>query len=167
MLAALLRHGVYPCVPAKGSVGASGDLTPLAHLSAILIGVGEATHRGRRMPAVEALAAAGLAPIALAPKEGLALINGTQVSTALALAGLFAAEDVFAAAIVAGALVVEAARGEQRPLRRAHPRRPRPPGADRRRRRVPLRCSTEAASWPSTRTATACRTPTRSAASRR
>ena len=100
----LLGRGVYPCVPAKGSVGASGDLTPLAHLSAILIGVGEATHRGRRMPAAEALAIAGLTPIELGPKEGLALINGTQVSTALALAGLFAAEDVFAAAIVAGAL---------------------------------------------------------------
>ena len=116
MLAALLAHGVYPCVPSKGSVGASGDLTPLAHLSAILIGVGEATHRGRRMPAAEALAIAGLAPIALGPKEGLALINGTQVSTALALAGLFAAEDVFAAAIVAGALSVEAARGSSVPF---------------------------------------------------
>ncbi len=116
MLAGLLGQGVYPCVPSKGSVGASGDLTPLAHLSAILIGVGEATHRGRRMPAIEALAAAGLAPIALAPKEGLALINGTQVSTALALAGLFATEDVFAAAIVAGALAVEAARGSSVPF---------------------------------------------------
>ena len=116
MLAALLGHGVYPCVPAKGSVGASGDLTPLAHLSATLIGVGEATRGGRRMPAAEALAAAGLRPIALAPKEGLALINGTQVSTALALAGLFAAEDVFAAAIVAGAVAVEAARGSSVPF---------------------------------------------------
>jgi histidine ammonia-lyase len=116
MLAALLRHGVLPSVPAKGSVGASGDLTPLAHLSAILIGVGEATQAGRRMPAVEALVAAGLAPVALAPKEGLALINGTQVSTALALAALFAAEDVFAAAIVAGAMSVEAARGSSVPF---------------------------------------------------
>jgi histidine ammonia-lyase len=111
----LLRHGILPCVPAKGSVGASGDLTPLAHLSAVLIGVGEATQDGRRMGATEALAAAGHAPIALGPKEGLALINGTQVSTALALRGLFAAEDVFAAATVAGALSVEAAKGSSAP----------------------------------------------------
>ncbi len=116
MLAALLRRGILPCVPAKGSVGASGDLTPLAHLSAILIGVGEATRGGRRMPAEEALVGAGLAPVALAPKEGLALINGTQVSTALALSGLFAAEDVFAAAIVAGAMSLEAARGSSVPF---------------------------------------------------
>jgi histidine ammonia-lyase len=116
MLMALLRHGVLPCVPAKGSVGASGDLTPLAHLSAILIGVGEAMQDGRRMTAPEALKVAGLAPLALAPKEGLALINGTQVSTALALSALFAAEDVFAAAIVAGAMSVEAARGSSVPF---------------------------------------------------
>jgi len=116
MLRDLLAHQVYPCVPAKGSVGASGDLTPLAHLSAVLIGVGEASHRGRRMPAAEALAEAGHAPIELAPKEGLALINGTQVSTALALSGLFGAEDVFAAAIVAGALSVEGAKGSSVPF---------------------------------------------------
>jgi histidine ammonia-lyase len=97
-------------------VGASGDLTPLAHLSAILIGGGEARQHGRRMPAVEALAAAGRAPIELGPKEGLALINGTQVSTALALCGLFGAEDVFAAAIVAGALSVEGAKGSGVPF---------------------------------------------------
>jgi histidine ammonia-lyase len=112
----LLVHRVYPCVPAKGSVGASGDLTPLAHLSAILIGVGEATQRGRRMTAVEALTLAGHVPIELGPKEGLALINGTQVSTALALSGLFGAEDVFAAAIVAGALSVEGAKGSSGPF---------------------------------------------------
>jgi histidine ammonia-lyase len=116
MLRDLLAHQVYPCVPAKGSVGASGDLTPLAHLSAILIGVGEASHRGRRMPAAKALAAAGHAPIELAPKEGLALINGTQVSTALALSGLFGAEDVFAAAVVAGALSLEGAKGSSVPF---------------------------------------------------
>ncbi len=116
MLRDLLAHRVYPCVPAKGSVGASGDLTPLAHLSAILIAVGEATHRGRRMPATEALAIAGHAPVELGPKEGLALINGTQVSSALALAGLFGAEDVFAAAIVAGALSLEAAKGSNVPF---------------------------------------------------
>ena len=116
MLIALLDHGVYPCVPSKGSVGASGDLTPLAHLSAILIGDGEATHRGRRVTAVEGLAIAGLQPIELGPKEGLALINGTQVSTALALAGLFAAEDAFAAAITAGALSLDAAKGSDVPF---------------------------------------------------
>ncbi len=116
MLVDLLRHGVYPCIPSKGSVGASGDLTPLAHLSAILIGVGETVHRGRRMPAAEGLAIAGHQPIELGPKEGLALINGTQVSTALALAGLFAAEDVFSAALVAGALSLEAAKGSSVPF---------------------------------------------------
>ena len=116
MLRDLFVHRVYPRVPAKGSVGASGDLTPLAHLSAILIGNGEATQQGRRMPATEALAAAGHVPIELGPKEGLALINGTQVSTALALSGLFGAEDAFAAAIVAGALSLEGAKGSGVPF---------------------------------------------------
>jgi histidine ammonia-lyase len=116
MLLDLLRHGVYPRVPSKGSVGASGDLTPLAHLAALLIGVGGATHGGRRMPAAQGLAIAGHQPIELEPKEGLALINGTQVSTALALSGLIAAEDVFSAAIVAGALSLEAAKGSSVPF---------------------------------------------------
>jgi histidine ammonia-lyase len=116
MLIALLAHGVYPCIPSKGSVGASGDLTPLAHLSSVLIGVGEVTHNGQRMSAVEGLKIAGKGPIELGPKEGLALINGTQVSTALALAGLFAAENAFAAAIVAGAMTVDAARGSGSPF---------------------------------------------------
>jgi len=116
MLRDLLVHGVCPCVPAKGSVGASGDLTPLAHLSAILIGVGDATHGGRRVPAAEALAIAGHVPVELGPKEGLALINGTQVSTALAVGALFGAEDVFAAAVVAGALSLEAAKGSHVPF---------------------------------------------------
>jgi histidine ammonia-lyase len=116
MLIALLAHGVYPCIPSKGSVGASGDLTPLAHLASVLIGVGDVLHRGKRMSALEGLTAAGLKPIELGPKEGLALINGTQVSTALALAGLFAAEEAFAAAIVAGAMTVEAAKGSNSPF---------------------------------------------------
>jgi histidine ammonia-lyase len=115
-LLALANAGVYPIVPAKGSVGASGDLAPLAHLSAVLIGVGEVRHRGERMPAREGLARAGLAPITLGPKEGLSLINGTQVSTALALAGLFAAEDIFAAALVSGALSVDASLGADTPF---------------------------------------------------
>ncbi len=112
----LLDAEVYPWVPAKGSVGASGDLAPLAHMSALLLGEGEALHRGRRLAAVEALAVAGLRPLKLAPKEGLALLNGTQASTAFALIGLFAAEDLFAAALVSGSLSVEAAKGSRRPF---------------------------------------------------
>ena len=115
-LAALYNSGVLPCVPSKGSVGASGDLAPLAHLSAVLIGVGEVRVAGHILPAAEGLAIAGLQAIALGPKEGLALLNGTQVSTALALLGLFAAEDVFAAALVAGALSVDAAMGSDTPF---------------------------------------------------
>ena len=115
-LLALLRHEVYPVIPSQGSVGASGDLAPLAHLSAVLLGVGEVRVRGRVLPAAEGLPLAGLAPRTLRPKEGLALINGTQVSTALALAGLFAAEDVFAAAVIAGAMSVDALKGSDAPF---------------------------------------------------
>ena len=115
-LKALLDQEVYPCIPSKGSVGASGDLAPLAHLSCVLLGVGEARVRGEVVPARQALEWAGLEPLALGPKEGLALLNGTQVSTALALAGLFAAEDVFAAALVAGALSVDALKGSDVPF---------------------------------------------------
>ena len=115
-LKALLDAEVYPCIPSKGSVGASGDLAPLAHLSCLLIGVGEARVGGEILPAADALARAGLQPLSLGPKEGLALLNGTQVSTALALAGLFAAEDVFAAALVAGALSVDALKGSDVPF---------------------------------------------------
>ena len=110
-LVRLLNAGVYPCIPAKGSVGASGDLAPLAHLAAALIGVGEVTVSEQRIAAVEGLALAGIAPLTLGPKEGLALLNGTQVSTALALVGLFGAEDVFAAGVMAGALSLEAIKG--------------------------------------------------------
>ena len=112
----LLDAEVYPVIPAKGSVGASGDLAPLAHLSAALLGVGEVRCRGEILVAAEGLRRAGLAPLELAPKEGLALLNGTQVSTALALAGLFAIEDAFAAAMVAGALSVDAAKGSDTPF---------------------------------------------------
>jgi histidine ammonia-lyase len=110
------NRGLLPCIPAKGSVGASGDLAPLAHLAAALIGEGEAGLGGKRMPASAALAAIRRAPLVLGPKEGIALINGTQVSTALALRGLFAIEDVFAAAVVAGALSVDAAAGSDTPF---------------------------------------------------
>ncbi|MGH8354290.1 MAG: histidine ammonia-lyase [Pseudomonas sp.] len=112
----LLECEVYPCIPAQGSVGASGDLAPLAHLAATLLGEGELRHAGRSMPAVEGLRLAGLEPLTLGPKEGLALLNGTQVSTALALRGLFAAEQLFAAAVVAGSLTVDALKGSYVPF---------------------------------------------------
>ncbi len=115
-LLALANRGVVPVIPAKGSVGASGDLAPLAHLSACLLGHGEAWAGGVRMPAADALRRAGLEPLVLEAKEGLALLNGTQVSAALALEGLFAAENVFAAALVAGALSVDAAKGADTPF---------------------------------------------------
>ncbi len=112
----LLETGTYACIPSKGSVGASGDLAPLAHLAALLIGVGEARVKGEIIPAAEALQRAGMTPLILGPKEGLALLNGTQVSTALGLAGLFATEDVFAAAIVAGAMSTDALKGSDTPF---------------------------------------------------
>jgi len=112
----LLNTGVVPVVPSQGSVGASGDLAPLAHLAGVLIGEGEARVEGTTMPAGEALTHAGVAPLRLAAKEGLALLNGTQVSTALSLAGLFAGERVFAAALVAGALSVDACLGSDTPF---------------------------------------------------
>ena len=112
----LLETESYPCIPAKGSVGASGDLAPLAHLAAALIGVGRVRVRGRVLSADKALAQIGLKPLRLAAKEGLALLNGTQVSTALALAGLFAIENVFAAALVSGAMAVDALKGSDVPF---------------------------------------------------
>jgi histidine ammonia-lyase len=115
-LARLLEAGVLPCIPGKGSVGASGDLAPLAHLAAVLIGEGEAQVGGERMPAAAALSRAGLQPIALGPKEGLALLNGTQCSTALALVGLFEAEDAFLSGLVAGALSTDALKGSDTPF---------------------------------------------------
>jgi histidine ammonia-lyase len=115
-LLALLEHEVYPVIPAQGSVGASGDLAPLAHLSAVLLGLGKVRVRGAILPASDGLRIAGLQPIKLRAKEGLALINGTQVSTALGLAGLFGTEDVFAAAVVAGAMSVDALKGSDSPF---------------------------------------------------
>ncbi|MEN3160109.1 histidine ammonia-lyase [Alkalimonas sp. NCh-2] len=113
---AMINQGVYPCIPAQGSVGASGDLAPLAHMVLPLIGEGEVRYQGKQLPAKEGLQLAGLAPVVLAAKEGLALLNGTQASTALALEGLFKAEDLFAAASVIGALSVEAALGSRSPF---------------------------------------------------
>jgi histidine ammonia-lyase len=115
-LLALLEHEVYPVVPGQGSVGASGDLAPLAHLSAALLGVGHVRVGGKILPAADGLKHAGLEPSSLGAKEGLALINGTQVSTALALAGLFGAEDVLAAGIVAGAMSVDALKASDAPF---------------------------------------------------
>jgi len=115
-LIALVNAEVYPRIPLKGSVGASGDLAPLAHMSVVLLGEGQARYRGEWLPAREALAIAGLEPLALAPKEGLALLNGTQVSTAYALKGLFEAEDLYAAATVCGALTVEATLSSRAPF---------------------------------------------------
>ncbi len=116
LLEAMLARAIVPVVPAQGSVGASGDLAPLAHMTAVMIGVGEADTPQGRLPATQALATAGLAPVTLGPKEGLALLNGTQFSTACALAGLFEAERLFQSALVTGALATDAARGSDAPF---------------------------------------------------
>ncbi|HEY8026927.1 MAG TPA: histidine ammonia-lyase [Burkholderiaceae bacterium] len=115
-LIALYNAGVMPCIPAKGSVGASGDLAPLSHMTLALIGEGDVRVAGKLQPATEALAKAGIKPVVLAAKEGLALINGTQVSTALTLNGLFYAERLLQAATVTGALAVDAAKGSDAPF---------------------------------------------------
>ncbi len=116
LLEAMLARGVIPVVPSQGSVGASGDLAPLAHMTAAMLGVGEVFSGAGRVPAAEGLAASGLSPVALGPKEGLALLNGTQFSTAMALAGLFEVEAVFQAGLVTGALATDAARGSDTPF---------------------------------------------------
>ena len=115
-IAAALAAGLIPVIPEQGSVGASGDLAPLAHMTAALMGVGEIIVRGERLRAADALARAGIAGLVLGPKEGLALLNGTQVSTALALAALFEIERVFQSALVTGALATEAAKGSDGPF---------------------------------------------------
>ncbi len=115
-LIALINAEVYPHIPLKGSVGASGDLAPLAHMSLVLLGEGKARYKGEWLPAVDALKVAGLAPLTLAAKEGLALLNGTQVSTAFALRGLFEGEDLFAGALALGSLTVEAVLGSRSPF---------------------------------------------------
>jgi histidine ammonia-lyase len=116
LIEAMLERGVVPVIPEKGSVGASGDLAPLAHLAAAMIGEGEAWFAGERMAARDALSRAGLSPVVLAAKEGLALINGTQVSTALALVGLFRAHRAANAALITGALSTDAAMGSSAPF---------------------------------------------------
>lgn len=115
-LIALYNHQVYPCIPAKGSVGASGDLVPLAHLSLPLLGVGDVRYQGKVISALEGLKIAGLSPLELEAKEGLALLNGLQVSTAIAITELFVSENLFATALIAGALSVDAACGSYVPF---------------------------------------------------
>lgn len=115
-LIAMLNAGIVPSIPAKGSVGASGDLAPLSHMTLAMLGVGEVFVKGQSIPAHDALQQAGIAPVTLAAKEGLALINGTQVSTALALHGLFMAERLLEAGIMTGALCVDAAKGSDAPF---------------------------------------------------
>ena len=117
-LCALINNEIYPRIPSRGSVGASGDLAPLAHMAGALIGIGEVRVKGNLVPAAIALREAGITPIQLAPKEGLALLNGTQVSTALALAAVFRTENVMSAALVAGAMSSDAIRGSDTPFDR-------------------------------------------------
>jgi histidine ammonia-lyase len=115
-LLAVHNAGLVPHVPSQGSVGASGDLAPLSHMTLALLGEGHMLVDGERVPAAQALAQAGIAPLQLAAKEGLALINGTQTSTALALHGLLAFEPVLESALLIGALTVDAARGSDGPF---------------------------------------------------
>ncbi len=115
-LVRLVNGGIMPCVPRQGSVGASGDLAPLAHMSLVLIGEGEAHVGGERLPGAQALARAGIEPVRLGPKEGLALLNGTQCSTALALVGLIEAERSLRAALLAGAMSTDALMGSDTPF---------------------------------------------------
>jgi len=112
----MLTAGVVPVIPAQGSVGASGDLAPLAHMAAVMIGEGEAVFEGETLPGGEALGRAGLSPVVLGPKEGLALINGTQFSTACALGGLFEAMTLVRGAVVTSALSTDAIMGSTAPL---------------------------------------------------
>ncbi|MCW8092187.1 histidine ammonia-lyase [Alteromonas sp. ASW11-130] len=115
-LITLFNHQVWPAIPQKGSVGASGDLAPLAHMSAVLLGEGEVIIDGKRLPASEGLKKANLTPLALAPKEGLALLNGTQASTAFAFEGLFYTENALLCGIAIGGLSVDAAQGSRVPF---------------------------------------------------
>ena len=115
-LIAIYNAGITPAIPAKGSVGASGDLAPLAHMTLAIMGVGQVRVDGKLVDASGALKAAGIEPVVLAAKEGLALINGTQTSTALALHGLFMAERLLEAGIVTGALSLDAAKGSDSPF---------------------------------------------------
>lgn len=113
---AIHNVGILPCIPCQGSVGASGDLAPLAHYTLALMGEGEVLFQNKLQPAAQALQSAGIKPLTLHAKEGLAFLNGTQVSTAIALRGLFQTQRAFRAAILAGALSVDAAKGSDAPF---------------------------------------------------
>jgi len=117
-LCALVNNQIYPRIPSRGSVGASGDLAPLAHMAGALIGIGEVRVNGNLVSAPIALREAGIEPIRLAPKEGLALLNGTQVSTALALSGVFRTENVLSAVLMGGAMSSDAIKGSDTPFDR-------------------------------------------------
>jgi histidine ammonia-lyase len=116
ILLACLNANILPCIPAKGSVGASGDLAPLAHMSLALIGEGKVRVDGEVRDAADALESAGIEALKLSSKEGLGLINGTQVSTALALAALYETEQIFRGAVLCGAMSVDAAKGSDTPF---------------------------------------------------
>ncbi len=116
ILVTMLNAGLLPCIPSKGSVGASGDLAPLAHMSLALIGEGRIRQHGEELDASVALHRAGIVPLELGPKEGLALLNGTQVSTAIALAALYQTERTFRSAMITGAMTVDAAKGSDTPF---------------------------------------------------
>src|SRR5258705_6985192 len=116
-LQAMLARGIFPLVPQQGSVGASGDLAPLAHMTAVMIGEGQALVGGKVVTGLEALTVADLAPLTLGPKEGLALINGTQFSTAYAISGLLRAHGLLCATLVTGAFSFEAAMASTAPFR--------------------------------------------------
>ena len=116
MLCVMINHNICPRIPSRGSVGASGDLAPLAHMASAMLGDGQVRMNGKIVTAKKALKAAGLKPIRLAPKEGLALLNGTQVSTALALAAVFRTENLLAAVMMAGAMSSDAIKGSDTPF---------------------------------------------------
>ncbi len=123
----MINRGLIPIVPSQGSVGASGDLAPLAHMSLVLIGEGEAYYRGERVAGAEAMRRAGLAPLELAPKEGVALINGTAVMTAIGALTVYRAQNLTLVADIAGALSLEALEGSPQPFEdRIHQLRPHP-----------------------------------------
>src|SRR5690606_905558 len=115
-LLGLINNQITPNIPAKGSVGASGDLAPLSHMTLAMMGEGDVYVGGKKVPAADALAQHGLEPITLAAKEGLALINGTQVSTALALRGYFLARDLLETATIVGSMSIDAAKGSDAPF---------------------------------------------------
>ncbi len=117
-LCALINNRIYPRIPSRGSVGASGDLAPLAHMAGALLGIGEVRVNGDVVPAATALREAGIEPVKLAPKEGLALLNGTQVSTAIAFAAVFRTENILSAALMAGAMSSDAIKGSDTPFDR-------------------------------------------------